>query len=95
MASSNAESCQPLNTRTVQNFHLVWLTGNIKKTNANWPNCVTELHEVVNTINTFIDADECIDFITDTPERAFVILSEGVSETLLSIISDVIEVQHI
>src|ERR1700679_510336 len=55
-----------LNPPTVQSFRLVWLDGSIDEVNNDdCRNSITKLRQVVNTVNTFIDVDECIDFITD------------------------------
>jgi hypothetical protein len=52
------------NARMVQNFLLLWLDGSIdEKNNDDCRNSITKLRQVVNTVNTFTDADECIDFI--------------------------------
>jgi hypothetical protein len=64
------------NVRLVQNFHLVWLDGSIDETNDDYRNSIMKLRQVINTVNTFVDVDECIDFINGIKqERAFVISS--------------------
>ncbi len=65
MASSSTRSHRLLNARMVQNFHLVWLDGGLDEKNDDCRNSITKLQEVVHTVNTFVDVDECIDFITD------------------------------
>jgi hypothetical protein len=50
--------------RMVQNFLLLWLDGSIDEVkNDDCRNSITKLRQVVNTVNTFTNADECIDFI--------------------------------
>jgi tetratricopeptide (TPR) repeat protein len=73
----------------VQNFHLVWLDGNINETNDDCRNSITKLRQVVNTVNTFADVDECIDFITDMSETCFVIISGEFSPLIISIVQDI------
>ena len=63
MATMNTRLRRPPNARMVQNFHLVWLDGSIDETNDDFRNSITKLRQVVNTVNTFVDVDECIDFI--------------------------------
>jgi tetratricopeptide (TPR) repeat protein len=86
--------CRPLNVRIVQNFHLVWLDRNIDE--ANDEDCrksITQLRQVVNTVNTFTDADECIDRITDNiVETTFMIVSETLSGTIIPILQDIRQV---
>ena len=95
MTSSSTKSCQPLNTQLVQNFHLVWLDRNIDETNDKWCNYIAQLREVVNTVNTFVDVDQCIDSITNMPEMVFIIMSKEFSEVVVSIISDMSQVQDV
>ncbi len=81
-----------LNTRMIQNFHLVWLDGSIDETNEDCGNSITKLREVVHTVNTFVNVDECIDFITDVAENVFVVISGEFSGNIISIIQDISQV---
>jgi tetratricopeptide (TPR) repeat protein len=77
------------NARIVQNFHLVWLDGSIDETNDDCRNSITKLRQVVNTVNTFVDVDECIDFINGIKqERAFVISSGALGKTTVPMVHD-------
>ncbi len=89
MGSSNTRLRRLRNTRKVQNFHLVWLDGKIDETNDDFCNSITKLRQVVNTINTFVDVDECIDFITDIAENVFVVISGEFSQPIISIVQDI------
>src|SRR5271163_3619359 len=82
-ASSSTRLRPAPNARMVQNFHLVWLDGSIDETNDDCRNSITKLRQVVNTVNTFADADECIDFINDKDERAFMILPGFLAQTTI------------
>lgn len=95
MTSSNEEPCESLNTRMMQNYHLVWLDRNIDENNDKWRDSIIQLREVVNTINTFSDVDQCIDFLIDTQEMAFIIMSEEFNKTVLSSILDMAQVRCI
>ncbi len=73
-------SRRQLNTPVVQNFHLVWLDGDIDEVNDDgYRDSITKLRQVVNTVNTFDDVDECIDFITDINEKTFMVISQELS----------------
>ena len=87
-------SSRILKTRMIQNFHLVWLDESIDEVNdADCRHSIALFRQVVNTVNTFIDADECIDFITDfNQEKAIVIMSDGFSEHVISIIHGISQV---
>ena len=83
--------------QTVQNFHLVWLDGSIDEVNDdNCRNSVTKLRQVVNTVNTFIDPDECIDFIDDNKEeRAFIIFSGALGQIIVPLVHDIPQITTI
>jgi tetratricopeptide (TPR) repeat protein len=53
------------------------------------------LRQIVNTVNTFTDVDECIDFITDIKETVFTIISGKFSQTIIPTIQDIPEVSCI
>jgi tetratricopeptide (TPR) repeat protein len=91
--ASSSTSLRPApNARIVQNFHLVWLDGSIDVTNDDCRNSITKLRQVVNTVNTFVDVDECIDFITDIGEKAFVVISGEFSLSIISVIQAILQV---
>ena len=76
-------------TRMVQNFHLVWLDENMDENNDDFRNSIMKLREVVNTVNTFIDVDECIHFINSVQqERAFLISSGALGQTTVPVVHD-------
>jgi tetratricopeptide (TPR) repeat protein len=88
-ASSSTRPRRVPNARIVQNFHLVWLDGSINETNDDCRNSITKLRQVVNTVNTFVDVDECIDFINGIKqERAFVISSSALGKTTVPMVHD-------
>jgi tetratricopeptide (TPR) repeat protein len=68
----------------------VWLDGNIDEVNSDdYRNYITKLRQIVNTINTFIDANECIDFINSIEdEKAFMIFSGFFGQTTVPIVHD-------
>jgi hypothetical protein len=85
---------RPPNVRMVQNFHLIWLDGSIDETNdEDSRKSITKLRQVVNTVNTFTDGDECIDYITDIMvEKTFLIVSETFSDIIIPIARDIPQV---
>ena len=87
----------PPNVGMVQNFHLVWLDGNIDKINdEDCRNSITKLRQVVNTVNTFTNADECIDFISGIKEeKAFMISSGAFGQTTVPVVHDMAQVSTI
>ena len=72
IAPSSTMSQQLRNLPMIQDFHLVWLNGSTDTVDVNHSdNFTTELAPIFDTINTFIDADECLDFITDVTQKDF------------------------
>jgi hypothetical protein len=80
--------------RMVQNFLLLWLDGSIdENNNDDYRNSINKLRQVVNTVNTFTDADECIDFITEIKkETIFIIVSGTFSAAIVPIVQDILQV---
>jgi hypothetical protein len=53
-------------TRTIHSFRLIWLNSNINEiSNTDSINTLTKLRQIVNTVQTFTNVDECIDFFSD------------------------------
>ena len=74
----------------VQNFLLLWLDGNIDEiNNDDCRNSITKLRQVVNTVNTFTDANECIDFINGIKEETIFMISSGAfGQTTVPVVHD-------
>jgi hypothetical protein len=97
MEASSMRPRRPLNVRMVQNFHLVWLDVSIDETNNDdCSNSMAKLRQVVNTVNTFTDVDECIDFITDIKdEMTFMIISEAFSSIIVPVVEAISQVSSV
>jgi tetratricopeptide (TPR) repeat protein len=95
--NSTIQSARRRNARLLQNFILVWLDSSIDEVNdKNYRDIITKLQQVVNAVETFADADECIDFITDLKEeKIFLILSETMVQTIVSVVDEIPEVSSI
>ncbi len=83
-------SYRPSNAQMIQNFHLVWLDGSINEDhNDNYRNSIIQLRQIVNTVNRFIDADECIEFINGiTEEKTFIITSSALGQITIPVVHD-------
>src|ERR1700684_3245293 len=81
----------------VQNFHLVWLDESIDEVNNDdCRNSITKLRQVVNTVNTFTDADKCIDFITDLKhETTFMMVSGPFCQIVVPVVQDLSQVSSV
>jgi hypothetical protein len=80
----------------VQNVLLVWLDNNIDENNIDCRNTLSQLRGVVNTINTFIDGDQCIHFVnTITENNAYMIISGSLGQDIVPRIHDMFQVDSI
>jgi tetratricopeptide (TPR) repeat protein len=82
------------NTRPTTTTLLVWLDANIDEVkNKDSINTVSKLREVISTVHTFTNVDECIDFISDlNEERAFMISSGAFGPTTVPIVQELSQV---
>ncbi|CAF3701843.1 unnamed protein product [Rotaria sp. Silwood1] len=72
--------------RMVQNVLLVWLDNNIDEGNiTDCRNTLIQLRRVVNTIETFTDSEECIEFIRTIPnnDKACIIISGALGQRIV------------
>jgi len=73
-------------------MYLTWLDEN----NDDYHESITKLKQVINTIETFTDIDECIDFITDRPDQVtYMVTSEVCAQRLRSIVADISQLKSI
>jgi hypothetical protein len=81
----------------VQNFRLVWLDENLDNINRDdGRNSITQLRQVINAVDIFIDADECIDFIINNKEgKIFMMVSGAFSQIIVPVIQDIPHVSSI
>ena len=75
-----------------QDYYVVWLDENDKS----YRNSLIELQQVIDTVDLFIDIDECIDSITDRPDEiVYMIVSEKYVQQLSLVIGDISQVKSI
>jgi len=60
MTAQNSESYRLHSRRIIPNTYLVWLDD--------YHGSIAQLQQVVDTVETFVNIDECLDFITDQPD---------------------------
>ena len=62
--------------RVLQNFLLVWLDANFNESNADFKTSLKYLRQVVASLETFTDPEECVKFLDQIQkEKAFMIVS--------------------
>ncbi|CAF2743861.1 unnamed protein product [Rotaria sp. Silwood2] len=74
----------PDSNEIIQNFLLVWLDAQIDESTDDFRNSIKYLRRTVNTIETFDDDNECINYITQIQnEKAFVIISGALCQSIV------------
>ena len=88
---------RPSHTCITENFQFIWLNESFNKVNNNdYLNFKTKLRQLENSISTFVDVDECIDFISATKEeKVFMISSCTLGQTAVPAIHDMAQVSAI
>ena len=89
-ASAVTASVRSPYARMVQNFLLLWLDENIgEMDNDDCCNTITKLRQIVNSVNTFTNVDECISFINRIKEEKVLMISSGaLGQTTVPVIHD-------
>jgi hypothetical protein len=95
---NNAGTSPPVAMKTVQNVQLIWLdnNNNIDENNKDSRHTVTQLRGIINTINTFTDGDECIQFInTITDNKACLIITGSLGQHIVPRVHNMSQVDSI
>ncbi|CAF0995543.1 unnamed protein product [Adineta steineri] len=88
---------QTANIRIAQNFLIVWLDKIFNEVDhADCIDSITQLREIVNTVQIFSNIDQCIDFISSIEdEKIFIISSEEFGQTIVPIVHDMSQIHSI
>ena len=80
---------QQIDLKTVKNNLLIWLDGNIdEESNAEYKRMITQLKRFVETVKTFTDSDQCVEFIlTLENETVYMITSGSLGQRIVPRIS--------
>ncbi|CAF3820338.1 unnamed protein product [Rotaria sordida] len=80
----------------IQNFLLIWLDAKTDESNEDYHNSIKHLRRTVNTIKTFQDTEECIDYISKLQnEKAFLIISGALCQTVVPCIHNMTQLYAI
>jgi hypothetical protein len=94
--TEEASGHQQNNLEMVQNILLIWLDINIVKESNDYVKTVTPLRSVINTIKTYTDSEECIQFITSMGnEKACILVSGSVGQHIVPRIHSMPQVDSI
>jgi hypothetical protein len=99
-AAYNNKHDPPLKLRrqlNVQNFVLVWLDSKMNgHDEEHHHRSINEFRHIVDTINTFIDVDQCVDFLSDIEDqKIFLIISDVFGQQLITLIHDISQLYSI
>ncbi|CAF3377101.1 unnamed protein product [Rotaria sp. Silwood2] len=82
--------------RIVQNFLLVWLDAKIDEHKEDFKYSLTQLRNIVNTVEVFIDADQCIDYLKSIKdEKIFLIVSGKLGKKTVSLVHNMTQLDTI
>ncbi|CAF1226146.1 unnamed protein product [Adineta steineri] len=91
-----AEGRRRINIQQAQNVLLIWLDSNIAETSDDCQNTITKLRCIVNDINTFIDGDQCLEFIqTIVDKKVCMIISGSLGQHILPRVHNMSQVDSI
>ena len=85
-----------MNTQMMQNFLLIWLDKNIDEKNADCRNTMTQLRRAVNSINTYTDGKQCVEFLEKmVEEKACMVISGSLGEDVVPRVHNMSQVDSI
>ncbi|CAF1350955.1 unnamed protein product, partial [Adineta steineri] len=85
-----------MNMQRIQNALLIWLDNNINENNADCNNTIEQLKRVVNSINTFTDSSQCIEFIqTINNNKVCMIISGSLGKHIVPCVHEMSQVDTI
>ena len=67
-----SETYRTRSRRIMQNFLLVWFDANLDEGSDDFQYSLTQLQTVVNTLECFSDADQCVDYLTSIEDEKVV-----------------------
>ena len=75
---------------------LIWLDSNINEKSSDYRKTITEFQRVIDSVKTFTDGDECIQFIDHLHnEKAFIVISGSLGQRLISKLHDLTQIESI
>src|ERR1700684_4551425 len=87
---------QRITVQMMQNILIIWLDKNIDDNSADCRNTISQLRRIVNTINTFTDDYECIQFLNIMgDEKACMIISGSLGQHVVPHIHNISQVDSI
>ena len=92
----HARTLVQANVQLVQNVLLIWLDSDINENSSECQNTIAHLRSVVNTLNSFTDDGECIQFLEDVAtEKVCMIISGALGQQIMPRVHDLSQVDSI
>ncbi|CAF4140368.1 unnamed protein product [Rotaria sp. Silwood2] len=97
ISSTLAESTnRRFRRRIFENFLLIWLYPDLDESSNDYRDAMAQLRCIMNTIETFLDLDECLDFLTEiNDDKVFMIISATHIQQILPLIHDTPQLEAI
>jgi tetratricopeptide (TPR) repeat protein len=85
-----------LQTRNVENFLIIWLDSSINEMNDDTKNSIIHLRKIVNSIKTFTESNQCIQYLISIKnENIFMIISGLLGQKVIPEIEHLIQLRWI
>ncbi|CAF1387658.1 unnamed protein product [Adineta ricciae] len=82
--------------RIVQDFLLIWLDNHMNEFESDVQNSLGQLRSIVNSVFTFTDLNQCIQFLeTIKDEKIFLIISGDIDDEILSLVHNINQLDSI
>lgn len=82
--------------RIIENCILIWLNSSLNESDLHYQNLITQLRQIINSINVFSDLDQCVAFVHQRgAEKLFIIVSDTFGPLLLPEIQRATQVHSI
>ena len=82
--------------RMIENILLVWLDTKIDENQSSCQNTISQLRQVVNTIHTFTDVEQCIQFLEKTAdEKVCLLVSASFAEQIVTCVHHLTQINSI
>lgn len=91
--SGDATRSRQSKVKMVQNVLLIWLNKNIDNSYEDYQDTMMYLRRIINKIDIFTDAAECIEFLMNVyDENIIIIISDALCQEVIPLIHDIAEV---
>lgn len=75
--SDKASRGERRNIKTIENALLIWLDANINVDDVDCQNTIMDLQQVIHTVKTFMNSDDCIQFLENVRDKEIFMITSG------------------